>query len=455
MPVRYDIAAQVPQVASGGMDPMNAFATMQAMSYRQQQNALAQLQAQKLQRELQIQNVLSGLDVSSPSAINVLSRAGYLPEALSVMGSQRAAARERAYEAAQLASAEYQRGQLGLGQREFEEIKKPRAAREMERLDLEKNELREKIKKESRIAGEAELSMVSKRVAMAQDILSRMVGDPDNYQANLDELYKFDPKLATHLPQDKYDEGAIKRNLNTAEYVRKTIETAAARQAEQQKVSTATPAWAPGLVLQTTEAGGARLVAPSQPNAMIGVGPSVNAMAPASPIQNSFANAPAPEELIGTPAAARRDAARSILSVANYDPEKGGAYVADLIRSTPTSAWRESIARAEGKISGEASKEVQNVGRLRTILDNMVLAATNFKLGGQISDADVRMLKEAQSDMGNPNLQPEERLARWDEVMRIQAKMAGYKYVPVSTSKADKAAVDEDAVLRDVFGAKK
>lgn len=50
MPVRYDIAAGVPQAQGGGFDPMNAFATMQAMGYRQQQNALAQAQLEEYAR---------------------------------------------------------------------------------------------------------------------------------------------------------------------------------------------------------------------------------------------------------------------------------------------------------------------------------------------------------------------------------------------------------------------
>ena len=49
MPVRYDIAAQVPQV-SAGPDIMNMMAQYQAMGYRQQQNALAQAQLDEYTR---------------------------------------------------------------------------------------------------------------------------------------------------------------------------------------------------------------------------------------------------------------------------------------------------------------------------------------------------------------------------------------------------------------------
>jgi len=61
MPVRYDIAAQVPQVSGGGFDPLNAFAQMQAMDYRQQQNALAQMQMAQAQREAQQEQATASL----------------------------------------------------------------------------------------------------------------------------------------------------------------------------------------------------------------------------------------------------------------------------------------------------------------------------------------------------------------------------------------------------------
>ena len=48
MPVRYDIAAQIPQYGGGGYDPVNMMAQLQSMDYRQQQNALAQMEMQKM-----------------------------------------------------------------------------------------------------------------------------------------------------------------------------------------------------------------------------------------------------------------------------------------------------------------------------------------------------------------------------------------------------------------------
>lgn len=76
MPVRYDIAAGVPQQQAGGFDPLNAFATMQAMNYRQQQNALAQMQMEKEQREAQREMARMGL--FARQGFNPLSQQGLL-----------------------------------------------------------------------------------------------------------------------------------------------------------------------------------------------------------------------------------------------------------------------------------------------------------------------------------------------------------------------------------------
>lgn len=96
MPVRYDIAAGVPQQQSGGMDPLNAFATMQAMSYRQQQNALAQAQLEEYQRQRQeeegLRNYMAQQGVDPMSEEFMRRVAGISPKYLTGLMSARAAA---------------------------------------------------------------------------------------------------------------------------------------------------------------------------------------------------------------------------------------------------------------------------------------------------------------------------------------------------------------------------
>jgi len=186
MPVRYDIAAQIPQY--GGGDTMNMLAQMQSMGYRQQQNALAELQMRKLSQELQAQQAIrgmaGGLNMSDPNVVNRIWAQD--PEfARQIYGSQLAGRREQATETAQLAAAaearrrgdiaqqEYEnvklpgarlqeeetRARMGLAQREFEQLKMPKAQLETEKLGLEKQKLGAEITREERAGKKLEFEI--------------------------------------------------------------------------------------------------------------------------------------------------------------------------------------------------------------------------------------------------------------------------------------------------------
>jgi hypothetical protein len=81
MPVRYDIAAGLAQPQQS-YSPMNMLAQMQAMDYREQQNALAQAQLAEYQRKAQAQQALQsllsrpGFDIAAPGAYQEIARAG-------------------------------------------------------------------------------------------------------------------------------------------------------------------------------------------------------------------------------------------------------------------------------------------------------------------------------------------------------------------------------------------
>lgn len=136
MPVRYDIAAQVPQAQSGGFDPMNMMAQLQGMGYRQQQNALAQLQMQKLQQELQAQQAIrgmaGGLNMSDPNVVNRIWAQD--PEfARQIYGSQLAGQREQRMAEQAAASAANIRAEQALRERRYGEIDLPKSQLEAER----------------------------------------------------------------------------------------------------------------------------------------------------------------------------------------------------------------------------------------------------------------------------------------------------------------------------------
>lgn len=211
MPVRYDIAAQIPQYG-GGTDPMNMLAQLQGMDYRQQQNALAQLQMQKLQMELQQQNALrqslGGLDINSPEAINVLSRGGNLSEALAVQTAQRQAAALRAQEEAQRATAGFHTGMLGVAQA---------------KLPFEERKLSMEATKEQRLAESAKST--AEKTALEKD--AALLEQAENHGAKIfndngrgyDKFYEWalkkEPGLAAHL-SPTYDPQNLEAFINNA-----------------------------------------------------------------------------------------------------------------------------------------------------------------------------------------------------------------------------------------------
>lgn len=142
MPVRYDIAAQIPQISGGGMDPINALAQLQAMDYRRQQNMLAQMQMAEYQRRLQAEQALRGMTPNFEDPRFAQQAFQYDPEfARQLYGSRLAGERERRMAEQAAASAEATRGEQLLRQREFEEIKLPRAGMEKQKLGIETEKL--------------------------------------------------------------------------------------------------------------------------------------------------------------------------------------------------------------------------------------------------------------------------------------------------------------------------
>jgi len=126
MPVRYDIAAQVPQVSGGGFDPLNAFAQMQAMDYRQRQNALAELQMAEYQRKLQADMATralggeAGFNIADPRLVGRAVQLGGLEEGVRVANYQRQMEALKAQEEAQRAAAANQASEANIRRERFE-----------------------------------------------------------------------------------------------------------------------------------------------------------------------------------------------------------------------------------------------------------------------------------------------------------------------------------------------
>ena len=454
MPVDYTIASRN-ALANTPTDFTNMLAQYQMMGARAQQQQLAQMQMNEYARKAQAEQELRGLTPNFEDPRFAQQVFQYDPD----FARNLYLARRRGE--AESASTRESQTRTNLAQRKFEEIDLPEAEIRKEKLDFERQVERRRVQEQLAKADAASLDLLGKRTGMAQDILSRM--DETNYPDLRDEAAKFDPNIGKQLGET-YNQKQISTYLNTAESLRKQVEDERKRRMEKEEVTTSFPAWAPGYGVQTTKGGAINLVAPTQPMM------PQNAMTPAPVMpQTAFTNAPPvqpaqPAAILGTPEYEVRRAARSVLNVAGYDPEKNVNHVADLIRDTPSSAFRAYAQQKSGAFKGEATPQMENVGRLNTIIDNMVLAAANNKLGGQVSDADVRLLKEAQAAINDPSIQPNQRLAAWDEVMRIKTKQAGYDYTPMTKEQIrgkpiigdrQPAQADEESILTSVFGPKK
>lgn len=136
MPVRYDIASQIPQYGGGGYDPVNMMAQLQSMDYRQRQNALADAQLaeynRKLQAEQAIRGMAGGLNISDPQIVNRLWAQD--PEfARQIYGSQLAGQREQRMAEQAAASTANIRAEQALRERRYGEIDLPKSQLEAER----------------------------------------------------------------------------------------------------------------------------------------------------------------------------------------------------------------------------------------------------------------------------------------------------------------------------------
>jgi len=212
MPVRYDIASQIPQ-ASAEPDIMNMMAQYQAMGYRQQQNMLAQLQMQELQRKLSgatsIQELAArpGFNIMDPNLPAQVFR--YDPqEALRIVTSQRQADALRASQRQAEATAAYHTGTLGLATQKYQNIEVPESAARI-------GEIGAKTSKEKLATAGEELKNVSEKGRAVRELLRPvyMARDPaiaaERYADVYSQIKQLDPNIARRLgPQ--FDSQVVK-----------------------------------------------------------------------------------------------------------------------------------------------------------------------------------------------------------------------------------------------------
>lgn len=464
MPVRYDIAAGVPQQQSGGFDPLNAFATMQAMSYRQQQNALAQMQMQEYQRKLQAEQALRGMaagqgfNIADPALVG-RTFAIDPDEAIKIANLQRQLEALQASAEAQKATTKYHTGMLGLAQA---------------KLPMEQQKLEQEALKERRLGESAKIS--GEKTALERD--AEMLKTAENTAAKIlmangkgyDKWYAgLHDNLKAILPPE-YDEQAVDafttQMATTQEQIKRRDEYELVDRINPNtglKEKVAVPKYAPekggkavpgtagevqdkfgfmpgpadtGLVTRTNpRTGMAELVTPRQPGANVMAAPETpaNAMRVPAPAPAPALTAPGriiPSEIrptaeapVGSEAYNNKRFATEVLDGAGFNSETGEDEVSKLIRKSTSGGMEAGGASFRG-FFGSASPGMRNIARLETIKSDVVMKKLKGKLGQGISEGDRQFIEKSVGDIANPNIPSDQRLAAWNQVKSLMVKYA-------------------------------
>jgi hypothetical protein len=475
MPVRYDIAAQVPQ-ASAGPDIMNMMAQYQAMGYRQQQNALAQMQMAEYQRKLQAEQALRGMTPNFADPRFAQQVFQYDPEfARQLYGSQLAGAREQA-------STENVRAEQRLRERKYSEIDLPRASREQQKLALETEETALRGKKLGFEINKDALDRNAKTLERMENVAAKVFntngrGYEDFRQMAVKEHPEFEKMLPAAYDPDVLsgfidNAASTREKLKSAsdyEYREITDPTGATRivaipkrspQAGAIPVPGATGAkpadfgFMPGppdtgLVTRTNpRTGEAELVTPRQP-----------VMTPAEgKFGERVSGAPAPNRIIpseirptteapvGSAAYNNKRFATEVLDASGFNAETGEDRVSQLIKGSTSGGLQAKAAGVRGFFGG-AAPGMENIAKLETIKNDVVLKKLAGKLGAGISEGDRQFIEKLMGDIANPEVPANQRLAAWNQVKGMMVKYANTG----QTARAQPSRVTERPSLDEIF----
>lgn len=481
MPVRYDIAAGVPQQQSGGFDPINMMAQLQAMDYRQQQNALARMQMQEYQRKLQAEQALRGLSTGAGFNIADPSLVGRTfaidpDQAVKIANLQRQLEAMQASTEAQRAAAGEASARTQLARREFEEIKLPRAGIEAEKLGLEKQKLGAEITREERAGKKLEFEINKEALDRDAKTLEKLenVGakvfntNGKGYDQFRQMAIKEHPEFENMLPAT-YDADTLSGFIDNAANTREKLKMAS--EYEYREITDATgatrvvaiPKRSPragaieipgaagakpadfgfmpgppdtGLVTRTNpRTGEAALITPSQPGANVMAAPAAPANAMVAPPQATPAAAPAqgrliPSEIrptaeapVGSAAYNNKRFATEVLDAAGFNAETGKDEVSELIRKSTSGGMEAGAAGIRGFFGG-ASPGMENIAKLETIKNDVVLKKLGGKLGAGISEGDRQFIEKLMGDIANPSIPANQRLAAWAQIRSLMVKYA-------------------------------
>jgi hypothetical protein len=127
----------------------------------------------------------------------------------------------------------------------------------------------------------------------------------------------------------------------------------------------------------------------------------------------------------------QRNISLGILKNAGVDFAAGKDPVADLILGSTSGRLQKWAANAYGAITGDSTSGMENIARLATIGNDMVLQMSGGSLGAQISNSDREFIAARMGDIANPDKTDEERFAAWDQVKQRLAQLGGVEYRPM------------------------
>jgi len=193
-----------------------------------------------------------------------------------------------------------------------------------------------------------------------------------------------------------------------------------------------------GMVTRTNpRTGQAELVTPVQPGAA-----PANAMAapaaPAAPVRGALIPSeirPTSEAPVGSAAYNNKRFATEVLDAAGFDSKTGEDEVSRLIRKSTSGGMEAGAAGIRGFFGG-ASSGMENIAKLETIKNDIVLKKLAGKLGAGISEGDRQFIEKLVGDISNPNIPANQRLAAWSQVKGLMVKYANTGQPTIATGAA-------------------
>ena len=133
--------------------------------------------------------------------------------------------------------------------------------------------------------------------------------------------------------------------------------------------------------------------------------------------------APTRLEPLGSTKRVAQDGALEILSDIDVDPS-GNDRISKLISASTSGGLEKKVAGAVEYATGAATPGMEAIAQLETFANSAVLKQLGGKLGGAISDTDLKFIQKAMADIANPDIGSNARLKAWQEVKRRLANYA-------------------------------